>query len=180
MKSSDIPDAVVEAALEAQWPGTDCIYSESHESAEAGMRAALSAVLPSIDSERGDGTPETITYRGHHFDRRETVDALTGLLADARRASDVLKAAEQECWSIKCESYPTGGDDADVGWEVISHWQAKPHERVEGRGKTPMAAIIAAMAAKSSTQDDDDDPPEEDAGECTCGEDTCVCEQPQG
>lgn len=178
MRACDIPDELVQEALEAQWPGTDCIYSENHESAEAGMRAALSVGMPSVGSVRGDGTPETITYQGHHFDRRETVDALTGLLADARRVVDAVKAVEQECWSIKCESYPTGGDDADVGWEVISHWQAKPHDRVEGRGKTPMAAITDAMAAKSSTQDDDD-PPEEDAGECTCGEDTCVCEQPQ-
>jgi hypothetical protein len=65
-------------------------------------------------------------------------------MADISEAQ-ALKAAEDECWSIKCESYQTGGDDADVGWEVISHWQAEPQERVEGRGATPLKALIDAM-----------------------------------
>lgn len=35
----------------------------------------------------GDGSPEVIKYGDHHFDRRETVDALTTLLAEARAAN---------------------------------------------------------------------------------------------
>lgn len=56
-----------------------------------------------------------------------------------------LAAAEDECWSIECHSYPTGGGDAEVGWEVMSHWQAEPQKRVEGRGKTPLDALRDAM-----------------------------------
>lgn len=36
-------DAQVAAALNAMWPAGEIIYSEKHESAEAGMRAALAA-----------------------------------------------------------------------------------------------------------------------------------------
>jgi hypothetical protein len=77
-----------------------------------------------------------------------TKDELADFMALASPPSAAvraLEAAEYECWSIKCESYPTGGDDADVGWEVISHWQAEPRERVEGRGKTPLEALNDAI-----------------------------------
>lgn len=62
-------------------------------------------------------------------------------------AAEALAAVEDECWSVKCESYPTGGGDADVGWEVVSHHIAKPYDRVEGQGPTPLAAIRNAMRA---------------------------------
>ena len=39
---------IVEAALAAQWPGEECVYSDEHKSAEAGMIAALCAVAPLI------------------------------------------------------------------------------------------------------------------------------------
>lgn len=67
------------------------------------------------------------------------------LMSDTEIAYKALRTAEAECWTIKCESYPTGAGDADVGWEVISYWQAPPKERVEGRGSTPLKALIDAM-----------------------------------
>jgi hypothetical protein len=36
-------------------------------------------------------------------------------------------------------------DDSDIGWEVIAHHMAAPHESVYGYGDTPRAAIISAM-----------------------------------
>lgn len=75
----------------------------------------------------------------------ETENRIIDAEFKATQLRAALEAAEHECWSIKCESYPTGGDDADVGWEVISHWQAKPQERVEGRGKTPLEALNDAI-----------------------------------
>lgn len=72
----------------------------------------------------------------------------SGMFAEAEKRGNLAEAfdaIEKECWSLKCESYPTGGGDADVGWEVISHHMAKPHERVEGMGKTPLAAIEDAF-----------------------------------
>lgn len=40
-----------------------------------------------IGAVSGDGSPETIKFDGRWFDRRETVDALTSLLAEARAAN---------------------------------------------------------------------------------------------
>jgi hypothetical protein len=65
---------------------------------------------------------------------------------EAEAAFAALRVAEQECWSINCQNYPTGGGDAEVGWEVISHWQAEPRERVEGYGRTPLEALKEAIA----------------------------------
>lgn len=60
-------------------------------------------------------------------------------------ASAALKIIEQQCWSMKCEDVPTGGGDADVEWQIVSHHQAKPHERIEGQGPTPMIALQRAL-----------------------------------
>lgn len=70
------------------------------------------------------------------------------MLTESRAAfSAMFDAIETECWSLKCVSYSNGAaGDADVGWEVVSHHMAKPHERVEGRGSTPIAAINDAMS----------------------------------
>lgn len=79
----------------------------------------------------------------------------SGMFAEAEKRGkleEALDAIEKECWSLKCESYPTGGGDADVGWEVISHHMAKPHERIEGQGPTPLSAIDEALARTSQQQ----------------------------
>lgn len=42
---------------------------------------------------------------------------------------------------------PTGSGDADIGWHVVTHHMAEPHEREVGFGKTPLEAIRDAQSA---------------------------------
>lgn len=64
--------------------------------------------------------------------------------------SDLLDALRDECWDLRCFDRPTGGGDADVGWRVIGHWQAEPHERTiaEAYDNDPRAAIRAALTTQ--------------------------------
>lgn len=75
--------------------------------------------------------------------------------ADTRR----IDALRDESWDLRCFSMPTGGDDADIGWRVIGHWQAKPHEREVGVAYTddPRAAIDDALARKQAPAEDNTD-----------------------
>jgi len=57
-----------------------------------------------------------------------------------------LDFLERESMNIRCVSVPSGFDDYDIEWHVISHWQAEPHERIEGVGETPQEAITAAQS----------------------------------
>lgn len=68
------------------------------------------------------------------------------LRADAK----LLDAIQHESWDLRCFNIPTGGDDCDIGWSVIGHWQAEPHERViaEIYHDDPRAALRAAIEAK--------------------------------
>ncbi|MCJ8053809.1 DUF3850 domain-containing protein [Shinella curvata] len=64
----------------------------------------------------------------------------------------LLDAIQHESWDLRCFNIPTGGDDCDIGWSVIGHWQAEPHERViaEIYHDDPRAAIRAAIAASGN------------------------------
>lgn len=64
-----------------------------------------------------------------------------------REAAELFKLIEEECWTLKCQSYP-GMDDAEVGWEVIEYHMAKPHERVVASGSTPLRAMREAALAR--------------------------------
>ncbi len=48
---------------------------------------------------------------------------------------------------LRCFDMPTGAGDADIGWRVIEHHMAKPHERVVGEAfeDDPRKAIDAAI-----------------------------------
>ena len=68
------------------------------------------------------------------------------LRADAK----LLDAIQHESWDLRCFNIPTSGDDFDIGWSVIGHWQAEPHERVvaEVYVDDPRTAIRTAIATK--------------------------------
>jgi len=61
----------------------------------------------------------------------------------------LLDTLRSESWDLRCFDIPTGGDDSDIGWRVIGHWQAEPCERVvaEVYYDDPRAALKAAMEA---------------------------------
>lgn len=71
-------------------------------------------------------------------------------LAAAKLDCDLLDALQLQSWDLRCFDIPTGGDDADIGWRIIGHWQAKPHERTvaEVFSDNPRAAIRAALEVK--------------------------------
>lgn len=54
---------------------------------------------------------------------------------------DYIDILEKEGWGLVPKSVPTGGDDYDVEWTVVSYHMAEPKERVVGRGSTPREAI---------------------------------------
>lgn len=65
---------------------------------------------------------------------------------DAKRIDFI----ENSTVDLRCHDAPTGGDDYDVHWTVIEHYEAEPHEREIGWGKTPRAAIDDAIARATS------------------------------
>lgn len=68
----------------------------------------------------------------------EVIERMTALLgADTER----LDYLEREANSLRAEEEGEG-----VYFQVVSHHMAVPSERVEGRGRSPRAAIDAAMA----------------------------------
>jgi len=71
--------------------------------------------------------------------------------AEALEAKQLLDALRDESWDLRCFPVPTGGDDADIGWRVIGHWMAKPHERTvaEVYHDDPRDAIREALRARS-------------------------------
>lgn len=72
--------------------------------------------------------------------------------AQDREDADLLDWLREETCDLRCINQPTGGDDYEVRWVVISHHMAKPHEREIGRSFTddPRDAIRAARAAKGA------------------------------
>lgn len=57
----------------------------------------------------------------------------------------LLDLIESEALTLECYSVPTGGDDADVLWRVVSYHMKAPQERIEGRGYSPREALSAAF-----------------------------------
>lgn len=68
-----------------------------------------------------------------------------------RKALELFEALEVNCWDLRCIDIPTGGGDADVGWNVIEHHMAAPRERIVGTGSSPAEALRAALTAKVTT-----------------------------
>ena len=75
-----------------------------------------------------------------------------------RADTKLLDAIQHESWDLRCFNIPTGGDDCDIGWSVIGHWQAEPHERVvaEIYHDDPRAAIRAAIGSREPISSDID------------------------
>jgi len=69
--------------------------------------------------------------------------------ADGDDAGKLFQALRDQSWDLRCFDMPTGGDDADIGWRVVGHWMAEPHERTvaEVCADDPAAAVRAALAA---------------------------------
>lgn len=68
---------------------------------------------------------------------------------------DMLELIERGCLDVRCVTIQNGGDDADIGWEVVEHHQIKPRERVIGRGTTPREAIADSQRKECPNCDGD-------------------------
>ena len=72
------------------------------------------------------------------------VDRAIREIESLREMRDCLKWVENETCSLQCENIPTGGDDYDVGWRVVSHHMDKPNDRVIGLGRNIVEAVASA------------------------------------
>jgi hypothetical protein len=92
-------------------------------------------------------------YRGW----RDQIEPLYAHPAAAKEPGVTDKAlldfiASEYC-DLRCFDIPTGAGDGDVGWRVIKHYVAKPHERTVGEvyRDDPRAALAAALAQQQGT-----------------------------
>jgi hypothetical protein len=74
--------------------------------------------------------------------------------------TEILNWLEANTCDLRCVSVPTGGDDADVLWEVVEHHMPPKGERVIGYGKTPRLAVIDAEKSPEDPTKWDYVPPE--------------------
>ncbi len=131
---------------------------------------------PALDLMRTDWEP-LIQYIRDHEGRNMGLEAMDWInrlhrlqcvreplaesLSSTTSPSDVIEKCEDtalldtlrdECWDLRCFDSPTGGDDADVRWRVVGHWQAEPHEReiAIGWSDDPRVAIREAIRSLAS------------------------------
>ncbi|EKY30603.1 hypothetical protein HMPREF0185_00182 [Brevundimonas diminuta 470-4] len=71
-----------------------------------------------------------------------------------REPERLFKALRDHSWDLRCFDIPTGGDDYDIGWRVVGHWQAEPRERAIAEVFTdnPAEAVRQALAALQAEQ----------------------------
>jgi hypothetical protein len=81
---------------------------------------------------------------------REALIAQVEMLRADKARLDFL---QNECNDLRCFDYPTGGDDREIGWRVIAHYQAEPCERVVGEvwNDELREAIDQALSSKSGS-----------------------------
>lgn len=85
-------------------------------------------------------------------DLLNALDERDAEIARLREYEALFTALRDQSWDLRCFNMPSGGDDADVGWRVIGHWMAEPHERTVAEVYTdnPAAAVRAALSAQPS------------------------------
>jgi hypothetical protein len=79
--------------------------------------AALAKMSPVVTevNHRGNGEPEAVSYRGFYFDRHETLDALCGLLAEARALKSPPPSPEQVERSKRSIGDPLFQEEIELG-----------------------------------------------------------------
>lgn len=121
---------------------------------DAGLRKRImSAIFDPGATEGFKGERDLTTWQTDAVMR--VIDAeVEPMRADAK----LLDAIQHESWDLRCFNIPTGGDDCDIGWSVIGHWQAEPHDRVvaEIYHDDPRAAIRAAIGSRETKSSDID------------------------
>lgn len=124
---------------------TDALHGALFEMQEAQREAALAAQAAPGAGDEERGTDSRAWLREVAIER-SSVGARLRTSAPAA-AAEALAWLEAECADLRCIALPTGGGDADVGWDVVTHHMARPTERIVGHGSTPLSAVKDAMRA---------------------------------
>lgn len=123
--------------------------SRAAEAARAVMREALEESTGYVDKHWPDSYAEPLLVKMRAALATDAGQPLLDELEKAKKDGALIDAVESACWDVRCEDIPTGQGDADVGWTVIEHHMAAPHEREVGiGGDTVRDAIRAAIAQK--------------------------------
>jgi NTP pyrophosphatase (non-canonical NTP hydrolase) len=91
-------------------------------------------------------------YRRALDNARDALRSQTVSAPLASNASDPLETLEGNCWDLRCIDIPTGGGDADIGWNIVEHHMGPPKERIVGRGRSPREALQDATSTLSRPQ----------------------------
>ena len=138
--------------------GNECTCGRTAILAECA--AALSSPAPDRLSEEERATIEIARTVATKLSETQDPPAMK---MNVSLEASLLRVMEQECWTLRCVDIQTGGGDADVGWEVVSHHQAKPHDRVIASGCTPEEAL--RKAAHDVVRTEPQTAPDDDAAE---------------
>jgi hypothetical protein len=113
---------------------------------QAARPVDLEAIAEIVQFERaaGSGHYDTAQKLLEYFVRCQAVSAPL-----ASNASDPLETLEGNCWDLRCIDIPTGGGDADIGWNIVEHHMGPPKERIVGRGRSPREALQDATSTLS-------------------------------
>lgn len=109
------------------------------------------------DQETAGGDVElryALQYARNLIGPDEVIDAALSTPAPQPSDVELFDLLRDQSWDLRCFDYPTGGDDRDIGWRVIGHWDAEPKERVvaEVHEDDPKAAILAAILAQGAVE----------------------------
>lgn len=99
---------------------------------------------------RTGGDPERERYT-----KRECLNFLRihhAAIEQALKDAERLTAIVENSWDLRCFDMPTGGGDADIGWQVFEHYRTEPCLRVISveYSDDPRKAIDAAMAREKN------------------------------
>ncbi|GJG92883.1 hypothetical protein [Cupriavidus pauculus] len=130
-----------EALIEAVWEGASCApWAPTPPDGDGWMLSDI------YDTEDG---PVALFIRKKpaepHKTRRQRQAE-----SQRKRDSDRMDKLIDESWDLRCFDIGSSEGDGDVGWRVVEHHQAAPHERVvaEVFRDDPRAAIDAAISRK--------------------------------
>lgn len=131
------------------WASSASEYLLMHDDAIGPRRARKAWEAARAEHERIYKTSPKMKL-GDEIDSYRKATAITHSATSLLEHERLFKALRDESWDLRCFGIPTaGGDDFDIGWRVIGHWQAEPCERTvaEVFSDDPVEAVRQAVAA---------------------------------
>jgi hypothetical protein len=161
--SSSRPSYYLDELLQAYQAGRRDAEADAQQAAEAaqeppseGEVAGLVAKLRRLAPQNPLGTADpTLTRAADLLERQQPVPVP---LSERHIDTIRIDALRDQSWDLRCFDMPTGEGDADIGWRVIQHHMAAPHERVVAQvyRDDPRAAIDAALNTPTNLPSEND------------------------